>query len=219
MSSAPLDSHAPLSYLPPGQLDGSETPPSASLTSRIDSPGDEAADVEGLDIEKRRAEGVHPQGRVAFYDTPDQARKAVKLLVNSGFDSQHVIVLYYDNSETFDTLGTWVPVEPPSQDSGRVFMATNGAGAGIAGGVLLASIVAWPIAIVAAGVGGLAGGAIGAMLGTGTFGNEETRQLAVQYHDRIAEGAVVVVVKPMEGDDAAKMERATELLTAAAEEE
>ncbi len=194
MSATPLDPHAPFSYLSP-------EPPLAGASSRAP------------------ANPALPQGRVGFYQSPDQARDAVKMLVNSGFDSKHVYVLYRDKDETFDTLGTWVPVEPPSQDSGRVFMATHGAGFGIVGGAFLATIVAWPIAVVAAGVGGLAGGAIGAMLGTGTFSSDETRRLVEHYHDRIAQGAVVVVVKPTEGEDPAKMERAAKLLATAADGE
>jgi hypothetical protein len=139
------------------------------------------------------------------------------MLVNSGFDSKHVFVLHRDKDETFDTLGTWVPVEPPTQDSASVFMATNGAGLGIAGGALLATIVAWPVAVIAAGIGGVVGGTVGAMLGAGTFKSEETRQLVQQYHDQIVRGAVVVVVKPDEDDDAAKMDKAAELLADAAE--
>lgn len=199
-----VDPHAPLSYLTPGRPDNLFPPLSTPPTPRAAGPD---------------TEGTPCHGRVAFYDSPEQARNAVKMLVNSGFDSPHVFVLYRDKDESFDTLGTWVPVEPPTQDSATVFMATHGAGFGIVGGALLATIVAWPVAVVAAGVGGLAGGAIGAMLGAGTFKSEETRQLVEQYHDRIAQGAVVVVVKPDENDDAAKMDKAAELLANAAETE
>ena len=101
-------------------------------------------------------------------------------------------MLHRDKDETFDTLGTWVPVEPPTQDSATVFMATNGAGAGLVGGALLATMVAWPIAVIAAGVGAVLGGATGAMLGAGTFKSEETRQLVEQYHDKIARGVTLV---------------------------
>lgn len=210
MSPAPLDPHAPLSYLPPGRP--AELLPSVSVR-----PNHPAAPLAGEESpDGRRLDGAPPHGRVAFYDSPDQARDAVKLLVNSGFDSKHVFVLHRDKDETFDTLGTWVPVEPPTQDSATVFMATNGAGAGLVGGALLATMVAWPIAVITAGVGAVLGGATGAMLGAGTFKSEETRQLVEQYHDKIARGAVVVVVKPDDGDDPAKMDKASELLAVAA---
>lgn len=206
MSTAPFNPHAPLSYLTPGRPDRL-LPPAASPIKGT---------LTGDASEGPRIDGAVPQGRVAFYDSPEQARSAVKMLVNSGFDSKHVFVLHRDKDESFDTLGTWVPVEPPTQDSATVFMATNGAGAGIVGGALLATMVAWPIAVVAAGVGALLGGAAGAMLGAGTFKSEETCQLVEQYYDRIAQGAVVVVVKPTEGEDPAKMDKAAELLANAA---
>ena len=209
MSPAPVDPYAPLSYLPPGRPDNL-IPPASAPTTKPALAGIPSADG-------RRLDGAPPHGRVAFYDSPEQACNAVKMLVNSGFDSKHVFVLYRDKEETFDTLGTWVPVEPPTQDSATVYMATNGVGAGLVGGALLATFVAWPIAVVAAGIGGVLGGTVGAMLGAGTFKTEETRQLVEQYHDKIAQGAVVVVVKPVEGEDPAKMDKAGELLTAAAE--
>ena len=59
-------------------------------------------------------------------------------------------------------------------------------------------------------------GRAGAMLGAGTFKSEDTRQLVEQYHDKIARGAVVVVVKPVEGDDPAKMDKAAGLMATAA---
>ena len=206
MSPAPVDPYAPLSYLAPGSHD--ETLP-------LTEPDADSALAGVPSADGRRLDGAPPHGRVAFYDSPEQARDAVKMLVNSGFDSKHVFVLYRDKDESFDTLGTWVPVEPPTQDSPTVFMATNGAGAGLGGGALLATFVAWPIAVAAAGIGSILGGTVGAMLGAGTFKTEETRQLVEQYHEQIARGAVVVVVKPAEGEDPAKMDKAGELLTAA----
>ncbi len=191
MSPSPLDPRSPFGYLTPER-------PDQVAAQTIDSTGS--------------------AGRVGFYDNDDQARIAVKLLVNAGFDAEHVFVLSSNKMWKGDSLATRIYVGPPENDASIYYMTATGASMGAASGALLAVIAAWPIAVIAAGVAGVAGGAIGAMIGAGTFGDDETHQLADLYHDRIEKGNVVVVVKPKEGEDPAKMERAAELLSAAATE-
>lgn len=197
MSTTPLDpqrfdSRAPFDYLTTGAAE----------------PATELAVIPGL-----------PLGRVGFYENEEQARVAVKLLVNSGFDAEHVFVLCPNDKWKDESLATRVYVGPPENDASIYFMTATGASMGAAGGALLATVAAWPVAVVAAGIAGIAGGAIGAMLGAGSFSDDETQHLVDLYHRRIEQGEVVVVVKPTEGQDPAQMERAAELLAAAADAE
>ena len=86
MSTSPLGPRAPLGYLTPE--------PSEPVVTPLVDP-------------------KLPAGRVAFYDNDEQARVAVKLLVNSGFDADHVFVLCSNKEWKGDSLATRVYVGRP----------------------------------------------------------------------------------------------------------
>ncbi|TWT96809.1 hypothetical protein Pla108_25830 [Botrimarina colliarenosi] len=156
------------------------------------------------------------EGRVAFYDTAEQSRIATKLLVNQGFAAEQIYVLCSDETRREEFRSRLMPPGAPQLNTAPSVVAAAGASIGVALGAATA-IVAWPIAVVTAGVGGLAGGTIGAMLGSATYhDDEQTDRLVELYDEQINSGAIVVVVTPTENDDKAKMEYAAELLQQAA---
>lgn len=156
----------------------------------------------------------NPGRRVGFYDDDRAARVAVKMLMNSGFNAEQVFVLCSNESWTGDSLTTRIYVGGPHHDAATVFTATLGAGIGVVAGAALLPFFPWPVALIAAGIGGVLGGIIGGMLGAGTFNTSpKTKQLADLYRDQIDKGLIVVVVDPAKEDDNAKMDRAAELLS------
>jgi len=154
-------------------------------------------------------------GRVAFYQTAAEARTAVKLLTNSGFDSTRVFVLCTDEKRREEFRSRLLPAGGPQLNTAPSVVGVAGSftGIGLLGGAGL--IVGWPVAVAGAGLGALVGGAIGVMLGAGTYSDDETKRLSEIYEQQLEAGQIAVVVAAGPEDDASRMQHAEELLVQA----
>lgn len=146
----------------------------------------------------------------ALYDDPEQARIAVKLLVNQGFDSKQIFVMCTDEKRSDAFRSRLMPAGAAQLNSAPTVVGGAGAavGAAVLGGAGLAS--GGIAAVAGAAIGAVAGGGVGFLLGAGTYSDDETDRLMERYTDPLKEGLIVVHVRT--GDDEEQRTRAEGIL-------
>lgn len=156
-----------------------------------------AANDTTIDLKPADLDGAD---EVAVYETPEQARAAVKLLVNTGYTAEQIFVLCSSETNREKFRSEMKPAGAVQLDTAPCVVGGAGAaiGGAIAGGV---GLTAGPATGVAgAAFGAVVGAGIGAMLGLGTCGGAEARELQEQYRGVLDDGKIVVLVRPR--DDA-----------------
>lgn len=164
-------------------------------------------------------EPSNPAGtdEVEVYEEAGQARAAVKLLTNHGYTAEQIFVLCTDEKRRDEFQSRLMPAGAPQLNSAPSVVGSAGAalGATIVGG---ASLAGGPAAGVAgAMVGAAAGAGVGVLLGAGTYSDDETNALIERHRGALADGKIVVVVRPRLGAARGKEQTRTaaDLLAAA----
>lgn len=154
---------------------------------------------------------------VAIYDTAEQARIAVKLLVNNGYTAEQIFVLCSTETNYEEFRSRMQPAGAVQLDTAPCVV--GGAGAAIGGAIVGgAGLTAGPVVGVAgAALGAVVGAGVGAMLGLGTCGDDEARKLQERYRNTLDAGKIVVLVRPRfgSGEGKAAIAEAKQLLEAA----
>lgn len=154
-----------------------------------------------------------PNDRVAIYQRAEEARIAVKLLINNGFDADQLFVLCTDRTRDEEFRSRLMPSGADQLESAPVVAGGAGAaiGAGVLGGLGLAA--GGVGAAAGAAVGAAAGAGIGAMLGAGTYKSDDAKRLHERFRRQLENGAIIVVLRPREGkDNEERLARADRLL-------
>ncbi|MEO0530252.1 MAG: hypothetical protein AAF266_06690 [Planctomycetota bacterium] len=138
---------------------------------------------------------------IAVYETADEARTAVKLLVNSGFSAEQLFVLCSDETNAEKFRSRLLPAGAPQLNTAPEVV--GGAGAAVGAAILGAfGLATGPGAAVAGAVAGaLTGGSVGILLGTATYSDDETNRLMELHRGELDKGNIVVVLRPREEDD------------------
>lgn len=160
----------------------------------------------------------HVDGKPAVfttYDDPEQARIAVKLLVNRGFSAEQLFVLCTDEKRSEAFRSRLMPAGATQLNSAPTVVGTAGAavGAGLLGAVgLTAGGVG---AVAGAALGAVAGAGVGILLGAGTINDDETKRLGELHASALERGLIVVQVTLNDSDLDAQRSLATDALEAA----
>lgn len=156
---------------------------------------------------------------VAVYHRAEEARTAVKMLINHGFEAAQLFVLCTDEKRSEEFRSRLMPSGAPQLNTAPA--VTSGAGAALGAGVLGGLGLATGGLAAAAGVaiGAAAGAGIGFLLGSGTYSTDEAHALVERFKPLLDEGAILVVLRPREGkDDEEQLKKAETMFQAASDD-
>jgi hypothetical protein len=160
------------------------------------------------------ATAVEPRLLTALFKSRDDADYAYEWLLKKGFTSDDIHLLM--SEETRQKYHYAEPAEPETTDKDAVagleagtvvgggLGATLGAVAGVGAAIIipgLGLVVAGPLAASLAGVGGLVGGALGAL-----YGSSVPEEKAQELEQTIREGSILIGVHPHDPESAALIE-------------
>lgn len=132
--------------------------------------------------------------RIAFTDSAEQARQAVKLLINNGFSAEKITVICNEEVRKEKFRTEVMPSGSPQPQTATSLMAVAGGCLGaVAAGV--ATLAGGPvIAVGGAAAGAAVGGTAGSMLGAAIASNNEADNLSKPHQERLDRGGIGVAV-------------------------
>jgi predicted lipid-binding transport protein (Tim44 family) len=150
--------------------------------------------------------------RVGVFDTVDEAAIAVRRLLEAGFPRESVTVVCSD--ETKEQYFREFEHQQPAGQETPVYAVTGGLIGALAGGmtVVAFSVATGGVALLAAapisaGVGGVIGGFVGAMMSRGV-----EKELANYYSEAVVAGRLLVAAEAHGEDEDARLAIAERIL-------
>ncbi len=156
---------------------------------------------------------VHiPSLEVGVFDTVDEARQAVRRLLDAGFTKDHITVLcsdetkerYFAEFEHQEPAGTFTPT---AAIAGGTIGALLGGLTVVASAIATGSLALWAAGPITAWAGGVAGGLVGAMMTRGV-----EKELANFYQQAVVSGQILVAAEDHGSNAAAMLAKAAKIL-------
>jgi len=137
----------------------------------------------------------NPALEVGVFDSVDDARRAVRGLIDAGFSKEQVTVVcsdetkerYFREFEHQDPAGTYTPA---AAIAGGTIGALLGGLTVVASAIATGSLALWAAGPITAWAGGVAGGLVGAMMTRGV-----EKELANFYQQSVIEGQILVAAE------------------------
>jgi hypothetical protein len=160
------------------------------------------------------ATAVEPRQLTALFKSREDADSAYEWLLKNGYTSDDIHLLM--SEETRQIYHYEAPIEPATTDEDAVagletgavvgggLGATLGAVAGVGAAIVIPGLglaIAGPLAASLAGVGGLVGGALGAL-----YGSSLPEEAARALEQKIREGSILISVHPHDDESATLIE-------------
>jgi hypothetical protein len=149
---------------------------------------------------------------VGVFSSIDDARNAVRGLVNAGFSSDQITVVcsdetkerYFKEFEHQEPAGTFTPT---ASIAGGTIGAIVGGLAVIASALATGSLALWAAGPISAWAGGVAGGLVGAMMTRGV-----EKELANFYQQAVINGQILVAAEDHGSASVAHLTQAARIL-------
>jgi hypothetical protein len=153
-----------------------------------------------------------PSLEVGVFDTVDEARQAVRGLLDVGFTKEHITVVcsdetkerYFAEFEHQEPAGTFTPT---AAIAGGTIGALLGGVTVVASAIVTGSLALWAAGPITAWAGGVAGGLVGAMMTRGV-----EKELANFYQQSVVSGQILVGAEHHGANAAAMLAKAAKIL-------
>src|SRR5215210_4482687 len=152
---------------------------------------------------------------VGVFNTVDEARNAVRELLNAGFTREHITVVcsdetkerYFREFEHQEPAGTFTP---GATIAGATIGALLGGLTVVASAIATGGLALWAAGPITAWAGGVAGGLVGAMMTRGV-----EKELANFYQQAVVSGQILVAAEAHGANAPAMLAKAAEILAEA----
>jgi hypothetical protein len=149
---------------------------------------------------------------VGVFDTVDEARQAVRGLLDAGFSQEQITVVcsdetkerYFSEFEHQHPAGTFTPA---ATITGGTIGALIGGLTVVASAVATGSLALWAAGPISAWAGGVAGGLVGAMMTRGV-----EKELANFYQQAVVSGQILVAAEDHGADSSQMLAKAEQVL-------
>lgn len=153
-----------------------------------------------------------PSLEVGIFDSIDDARRAVRQLLDAGFSKEQITVIcsddtkerYFSEFEHQHSAGTYTPT---AAIAGGTIGALLGGLTVVASAIATGSLALWAAGPITAWAGGVAGGLVGAMMTRGV-----EKELANFYQQAVVAGQILVAAEIHDPDRSTMLAKAAQIL-------